>query len=267
MKKNTKTRKKHTAERMMPHERGIRYYEHIFRYHFASDLVKGKNVLDAACGSGYGSDLLAKKGANKVTGIDISKEVINFCSKNYKRENLRYKSMDVTDLIFKKSDFDAVVSFETLEHVKNYKKVLSEFNRVLKKDGLLIISTPNKMTFGCNLKVPFDKYHVIEFYLDEFKKLLKKAGFEILEIYGQDSSWKVRWVYKIRCFIVKFPIFGKVFTKYYQKKLTKSDKKVDDSIFRLILRFMRIKLSLKHMKLSKKKLKSAIYFIAICRKL
>ena len=83
---------KFTGERLIPNlpELTFLYQEHIVRYLFASQFVRSKVVLDAACGTGYGSSLLLDKGAKKVIGVDISKDAIDYCNQNYKKENLEY---------------------------------------------------------------------------------------------------------------------------------------------------------------------------------
>ena len=140
---------KFTGERLIPNlpELTFLYQEHIVRYLFASQFVRSKVVLDAACGTGYGSSLLLDKGAKKVIGVDISKDAIDYCNQNYKKENLEFKIDDCTKLNLNNSYFDAVVSFETIEHLKEPDSFLSEIQRILKRNGMLVISTPNKLTY------------------------------------------------------------------------------------------------------------------------
>lgn len=174
--------------------------------------------------------------------------------------------MDLKKLDFNDNTFDVVVSFETLEHVEGYTQMLSEFRRVLKKRGLLIVSTPNKRTFGCDLDVPFDKYHVTEFYHDEFKDLIDKAGFQIVDFLGQSPTRNVRWIYSLRCFVVRFPILGKIISDRYQRRMESSGNKADDTVINFLLRVIGVSLSLKRIKIISKSPSSAIYFIAVCRK-
>ena len=150
--------------------------EHIHRYTAASELLKGKVVLDAACGSGYGSAILSQK-AQRVTGVDLSKDAIDFAREQFHKDNLEYFQMSIGELAFPDHCFDAVVSFETIEHVEKevQELFLEQVIRVLKPDGLFIVSTPNdellrKLTFG-QYQNPF---HVCEFAEDEFDMMLKK---------------------------------------------------------------------------------------------
>ena len=99
-----------TGERFTPECVREIWYEHYHRYAFAQILVKDKKVLDAACGEGYGSDILAET-AKQVTGIDIDSKSIEHASNRYKKDNLSYKHESCTQLSFTDNSFDVVVSF------------------------------------------------------------------------------------------------------------------------------------------------------------
>jgi len=158
--------------------------EHIDRYTFALGYVKGKRVLDAACGTGYGTILLAQV-ADRVTGIDISPTAINHARKWYPVIALDFIEGDVLSLPFPDSSFDVVVSFETVEHIKEYKKFIKECRRVLTPNGILICSTPNSKISSPDgvVKNPF---HVVEFDPVQFTDLLLK-DFALVEMYGQND--------------------------------------------------------------------------------
>jgi len=151
--------------------------EHISRYSFAAKFVANKQVLDVGCGSGYGSDILASTGAAKVIGVDISEEAISYCQKYYKQSNLKFEQGDCTSLKFKEKSFDVIVAFELIEHIENEQKFLNETKRLLKKNGILILSTPNKETYGLDhplggkQKNPF---HVKEYTEKELLSTLNK---------------------------------------------------------------------------------------------
>lgn len=119
---------------------------HLERYKFAYNYVRGKNVLDIACGEGYGSDLLSNIASN-VIGVDIDNEAVGNAKNKYKKENLKFLVGGVDKIPLEDGSVDVLVSFETIEHV-NFKKQLSflkEVDRVLKKDSLFIVSTPDKL--------------------------------------------------------------------------------------------------------------------------
>jgi len=146
--------------------------EHLHRYALVRDLVKGKVVLDIASGEGYGSNLLAKT-ASEVFGVDICEETINNAKGRYIAGNLKFVQGDITCIPFQADTFDVIICFETIEHVSNQHVVIRELKRVLKNDGVLIISTPEKKKYSDdkNFKNP---YHVKEFYEQEFKDFIKK---------------------------------------------------------------------------------------------
>ena len=157
-------------ERVLPNDERTKFLfqEHAIRYLFASQFTTSKTVLDAACGSGYGSDILSESGATKVVGIDNSSEAIEYCEKNYKKENLEFKK-DNCEKITLDTTFDVVVSFETIEHLKNQDNFLTEVKRVLKDDGIFIVSTPNTDTYPSD-----NPFHYKEFTESEFKLFLGK---------------------------------------------------------------------------------------------
>jgi len=163
--------------------------EHLDRYTFALGYVKGKRVLDAACGTGYGTRLLAQV-ADHVTGIDISPTAINHARKSYPAINLDFIECDVLALPFPDSSFDVVVSFETVEHIREYRTFIRECRRVLTPNGILICSTPNSKISSPDgvVKNPF---HVVEFNPVQFTDLLLR-DFALVEMYGQNDVDSVK---------------------------------------------------------------------------
>ncbi|MFX0142282.1 MAG: class I SAM-dependent methyltransferase [Candidatus Hodarchaeota archaeon] len=167
-----------------------KYYimqQHVMRYVFAAKFVENKYVLDAACGVGYGSSYLTRKGAKEVVGFDLSTEAIKNAKNHYNRSQLHLLIGDVTYIPLLKNCLNVVISFETIEHINNYEKFLKEIVRILKIDGTCVISTPNiKYTFH-----PY--YHVKEFEADEFFQLLRKNFIEIYQ-FGQYLNIKDRFL-------------------------------------------------------------------------
>jgi len=127
------------------------WQQHINRYIFAAGFARDKVVLDVACGAGYGSDYLIKMGAKKVVGGDISEDAIEYARAQYKSNDLQFVRLNAVKLPFSRDCFDAIVSFETIEHLKEYENFLFECKRVLKDKGLFICSTPNKWHVGDRL--------------------------------------------------------------------------------------------------------------------
>jgi len=138
--------------------------EHVARYEFAAGQGNLGAVLDVACGTGYGSHHLAGK-ADTVVGVDVSDEAIGYAKEHYSAPNLAFVKADCTALPFAAGSYDTVVSFETIEHLEKdaRAKFLGEIKRVLKRDGRLLLSTPNKAVTSPDSAKPLNKFHVIEF--------------------------------------------------------------------------------------------------------
>ena len=116
-----------TGERFTPESEREIWYEHLHRYVLAAGLVDGLTVLDAASGEGYGTDLLARN-ASRVVGVDVSDEAVEHARNRYGAKQpgkLEFHRADVTDLPFENDSFDAVVSFETLEHLEPQSAMLA----------------------------------------------------------------------------------------------------------------------------------------------
>ncbi len=161
---------KFTGERFTPEVRGPIWFEHWHRYAFVAPLVRGRRVLDAACGEGYGSFLLAHA-ADRVTGVDISADAVGHARDRYPRQNLEFVQGSVTELPLKDGSVDVVVSFETIEHLPAQREMLAEFRRVLAPDGVLVVSSPNRPVYNEAGSVE-NHFHVKELDRAELKALL-----------------------------------------------------------------------------------------------
>lgn len=171
---------KYSDERMIPElsNEGC-FWEHIFRYQFASRFVRNKRVLDIACGEGYGSFAMTMAGATSVTGVDISMETCDHAKRKYEISAMQASA---ERLPLKDHSVDVVVSFETVEHVPNPEVFVRECARVMMRPGTIVISTPNTNIYdpsgGSN------PYHCSEMTELEFTRLLERH-FETIELYGQ----------------------------------------------------------------------------------
>jgi len=169
------------------------YREHLARYEYALKFIKsGNKVLDIACGSGYGSNLLVGQGARVWAG-DMDEQVVTEAKKKYNKNNLNFKKMDAVELPFEDNYFEVVVSLETIEHIENYMKFVKELKRVLKPGGQLILSTPNVVaTKKLAINNP---WHLKEFKREELLDIFSEFG--EIKIYGQRPLDKLNWQNKL----------------------------------------------------------------------
>jgi SAM-dependent methyltransferase len=172
-----------TGERFTPECVREIWYEHWARYAFAREFAAGKRVLDAACGEGFGSAMLARA-AREVVGLDVSAQAVAHAQARYgDLRNLRYVQGDCTRLDLPDASFDLVVSIETLEHVAAQEAMVAGFARVLDQDGVFIVSSPDKRTYS-DVSGFRNEFHVRELYRDELLALLK-THFPQVRLYGQ----------------------------------------------------------------------------------
>ncbi len=151
--------------------------QHLARYRWAATFARGLRVLDAACGTGYGSRILSEAGARQVTSMDISNEA----------SGAAFVRADATRLPARDGAFDLYASFETLEHVEDDERLVREARRVLAPGGRFFCSTPNRdfLSPGLTLRDrPRNPYHVREYSIAEFESLLGKV-FPRVKLFGQ----------------------------------------------------------------------------------
>lgn len=169
-----------------------RFADHYERYAFAKNYCKDKNVLDIASWSGYWSFALSQT-AKQVVWLDVSSDAITYCKEHIKNGNLHFVLWDGKKIPFEDGSFDVVVSFETIEHILDYDTFLQEIKRVLKKDWILLMSTPN-----FKWEIVKNKFHVSNFTMESFIDAVKNK-FTINNVFYQ---WKHfypfpgRWIFE-----------------------------------------------------------------------
>jgi SAM-dependent methyltransferase len=144
-------------------------------------------VLDAACGMGYGTHLIAEMRCHAIGG-DVSNDALDYARSHYGNANAEFIKIDCRKLELPDKAFNAYISFETIEHFLEQDEYLAEARRVLAKDGVFICSTPNKDIHDQNRKKGWqgsNPYHLKELTLKEFRELLY-THFDSVELYGQD---------------------------------------------------------------------------------
>ncbi|MDP3921172.1 MAG: class I SAM-dependent methyltransferase [Candidatus Omnitrophota bacterium] len=178
-----------TGEAYIPGKTPLRIaLDHVARYRFAAKYAKDRNVLDVACGEGYGSQRLLDAGAKSVTGVDLSGELIAHAAKKYTRGPLRFIKADIS--FYAAAPFDVIACFETIEHVPDFQGAIKNLYRLLKPGGVLIISSPNRPVTSPARSFedrPCNRFHSQEFTIPEMRALLEDHGFhtESSAVFGQ----------------------------------------------------------------------------------
>jgi len=172
-----------SSERQPVESAGRWWGEHMHRYNEALLYINPDDiVLDIACGTGFGTDVIAGKTRSKVIGGDIAEDAIAECRSRWSKSNLEFRVLDGTRLDFPDQFFDKIVSFETIEHTGQYREMVAEFARVLKPGGQLVLSTPNRDVLSPNGIV--NPFHIQEFTYDELKQILA-TSFPRVQLSGQ----------------------------------------------------------------------------------
>jgi len=161
------------SERVVPDNVPYNFWqEHINRYIFALNYVSNRVVLDVACGTGYGTELISKT-AYLAIGLDVSRIALTYASKHCrKNSHIDFVLADANHLPFRSGTFEIVVSFETIEHLIHPQDFLQQIKSVLEINGQLIISTPNGKISSPNRNKPTNPFHFREFDRQEFSNLM-----------------------------------------------------------------------------------------------
>lgn len=152
--------------------------DHFARYAFALDYCQDKTVLDIATGTGYGANRLRAGGTGRVVAVDCNHDALSYARARYGTDGIAWLEADAHHLPFKQG-FDVVISFETIEHLTDAPRFLAEVRRVLRPEGVFLVSTP--LNTGGGYVSP---HHEQEYSRTEFRSLLE-AQFDTVTLYGQ----------------------------------------------------------------------------------
>ena len=173
-----------TGERVIPGKVDPDLFnEHLARYVYARGFCSHKRVLDTGCGVGYGCCHLAET-AHSVVGIDNDIGAIRYARGHHSRLNVEYLVGDCQALPFQSETFDVVTSFELIEHLPDVEGYLAEVQRVLKPQGVFVVSTPNRPVYAEHRRGDANPFHIREWDFNEFASLLRRY-FRFVQVFGE----------------------------------------------------------------------------------
>jgi SAM-dependent methyltransferase len=172
-----------TGERTVPGlaEENYWFRRHEVVYQRLADRCAGRDVLEAGCGEGYGADLIADV-AQHVIGLDYDESAVAHVRARYPRVEMRQGNL--AELPLADSAVDVVVNFQVIEHLWDQRQFVTECLRVLRPAGVLLMSTPNRITFSPGCDTPINPFHTRELNAAELTKLLTSAGFSVEAMLG-----------------------------------------------------------------------------------
>ena len=172
-----------TGERTVPGlaEENYWFRRHEVVYQQLIDRCAGRDVLEAGSGEGYGADLIAGV-ARRVVGLDYDDSAVAHVKARYPRVDMRQGNL--ADLPFDAGTFDVVVNFQVIEHLWDQGQFVAECLRVLRPTGVLLMSTPNRITFSPGRDTPINPFHTRELNAAELTELLTAAGFSVEAMLG-----------------------------------------------------------------------------------
>ncbi|MDQ3137251.1 MAG: class I SAM-dependent methyltransferase [Gemmatimonadota bacterium] len=166
------------------------YLRHLFAYEeVARRLPADAVVLDVGCGEGYGTNVLARAGL-QAEGIDLDGGSIAHATAAYGRDTCRFQIYDGISIPHPSNTFDAVVSFQVIEHVVNETRFVAEAARMVRSGGLCVITTPNRCLRLAPGERPWNRYHIREYSPSGLCELLAShfSRVEVLGIAGDEEA-------------------------------------------------------------------------------
>jgi SAM-dependent methyltransferase len=172
-----------TGERTVPGlvEENYWFRRHEVVYQRLADRCRGRDVLEAGCGEGYGADLIADV-ARRVVAVDYDEATVAHVRARYPRVEVRHGNL--AELPLPDASVDVVVNFQVIEHLWDQPGFVAECRRVLRPGGVLLMSTPNRITFSPGRDTPLNPFHTRELDAAELTELLTGAGFGIEAVCG-----------------------------------------------------------------------------------
>jgi SAM-dependent methyltransferase len=172
-----------TGERTIPGlaEENYWFRRHEVVYERLAGRCAGRDVLEAGCGEGYGADLIAGV-ARRVVGLDYDESAVAHVRARYPRVEMHHGNL--AELPLPDGEVDVVVNFQVIEHLWDQGQFVAECFRVLRPTGVLLMSTPNRITFSPGRDTPINPFHTRELNAAELTELLTAAGFSVEGVHG-----------------------------------------------------------------------------------
>lgn len=178
-------------------EEYVLYLMHLSDYLRAQRIVAGKSVLDLGCNNGYGTDILSKR-CTRIVGVDVSPTAVATAKSKYQSKTVSFQQIDGQTLPFNEDSFDVITSFQVIEHLPDYDGYFSEIRRVLRPEGVLLLTTPNACIRVLPGAKPWNRFHVREFRPDELASLVS-GKFKAAQVFGQFAAEHTHSVEYERC--------------------------------------------------------------------
>jgi SAM-dependent methyltransferase len=172
-----------TGERTVPGlaEENYWFRRHEVVYQQLAERCRDRDVLEAGCGEGYGADLIANV-ARRVIGLDYDESAVEHVRARYPRVEMHHGNLAALPL--PDASVDVVVNFQVIEHLWDQGQFVAECLRVLRPGGVLLMSTPNRITFTPGSDTPLNPFHTRELNAAELTELLTDQGFAMEGMYG-----------------------------------------------------------------------------------
>lgn len=167
------------SESVWPGVRNDLFVAHESIYRFSSQFVRDRDVLDAGCGTGYGSFILANSGARSVRGVDLDRRNVTFAKKHYAAPNLQFGIADIERLTFHDASFDVILASNVAEHLHNTKAFLEKTRKLLRPGGKAIIAVPPIYTSADADVHAGIHYHRTNLQVSEWLILFRNTGFAV----------------------------------------------------------------------------------------
>jgi ubiquinone/menaquinone biosynthesis C-methylase UbiE len=177
---------KFTGERLIPGSKILSpmRIENLARFNFFRSQVSGSLFLDLGCGAGEGTIYLAEDEESQVYGADLDHDALVYAQQLYQNQNAKFIQMNAEQIAFKGECFDGIISVEVIEHIPDPNAYLAEVCRILRKGGIFILTTPNKLRSSSTPGSLWPE-HLREYTPEELRDLLKPV-FHQVEMWGEE---------------------------------------------------------------------------------